>query len=395
MKKLTLLFLISAQLGYAQLQKGEIVPDMPLPMVFNAPSPKITLHQLKGKLVLIEFWATWCGPCLASMNHLNKLQQQQAQKLQVITVTNETPKRIRQYLASRPSTLWFASDSTNTLTRLFPHQLIPHTILLSTEGEFIAATTPEAVTSAIIDSLWEKQAVHLPQKTDQIISVPEAIQTYFKVTGQEQNRFVMQSKMKGLPSARTTHGNDSIFKNRRLTCINLPLASLYQLAYGDVSFGRTIDRTGSQATAPLYCLDLIVPTPSDLLPTLRNVLASRFEVQTKMELQSKKVTVLTITDQTKFNRIARNTSGVRTYSARSGALDQQAITMTDLAAYLENFGIIKGLVVDETKNRERLDIKFSFQPENPQSLLSVLGDIGLGLSQRTRWVDMLVLYRQD
>ncbi|MCX6213682.1 redoxin family protein [Spirosoma sp.] len=392
-KLLVLLLLATAQSSVAQVQKGQLVPTMTFPVLLNAPTQATTLSQLKGKLVLIDFWATWCGPCLEALPHLQELQRQYAQQLQVITVTDETPKRIRQYLTARPSNLWVALDSAHAFSRLFPHQLIPHTILISTDGRLLGSTTPQAVTSQIIDSLLQQQPVHLPEKKDNVLSVAQVIQTYYKVTGQEKSRFMLQGEMTGLPSVRTTHLNDSTFKNRRLTCLNLPLTMLYQFAYGDVPYGRLIDKTTKGSPAPVYCLDLIVATPDDLLPTLQQELASRFDVQTKMEAQAKDVQVLTITNRLHFDRIPRNQSGKRTYSARPGELDQQSMTMADLANYLENYGMTKGLVVDETMNHEKLDIKFSFQPENPQSLLDSLAELGLGLSKQTRTINMLVLYQ--
>lgn len=222
MKKLTLLLLFVSHWGFSQPKKGQAVPGFPFSTVLNAPLKATTLDQLKGKLVLIEFWATWCGPCVEAMPHLKQLQQKHAQQLQVITVTDETPKRINQYLTSRPSNLWFAIDSARALTRLFPHRMIPHTVLISADGKLIAQTTPRAVTDQVIDSLWSQQEVHLPEKTDNALSAPEVIKTYFQAADTVKSRFIMQAEIKGSSGVRTTHLNDSIFRNRR----GLP-ASIY------------------------------------------------------------------------------------------------------------------------------------------------------------------------
>ena len=392
MKKLTLLLLLASHWGFAQPRNGQAVPDIQFSTVLNASTKTTTLGQLKGKIVLIEFWATWCGPCLEAMPHLKQLQQQHAQQLQVITVTDETPKRINQYLTSRPSNLWFAIDSARSLTRFFSHQTIPHTVLISSDGKLIAQTSPQAVTDQVIDSLWKQQTVHLPEKTDNPLSVPEVIKTYFNAADTVKSRFIMQAEVKGTSGVSTTHLNDSIFKNRRFTCLNLPLTTLYTIAYGSFAHKRTIDKTGNGRTAPVYCLDLIVPSPEALLPTLQKELASRFDMQAKVEPHLKEVNVLKITNREKFNRIPRNTSGKRTYASRQGEIDQDAITMVDFADFLENYGTNKLLVVDETQNHEKLDIKFSFQPENPKSLTTILSEMGLTLAKESRKVNMLLLY---
>lgn len=368
------------------------MPDIHFGTLLNAPVRKTSLSELRGKIVILEFWATWCGPCLEAMPHLQEMQKTYGDKLQVITVTDERPGRIGKFLSSRPSTLWSAIDSARSVANLFPHQMIPHTVLISAEGNLVAQTVPGAITDQTIDSLLNGKDVHLPEKTDNLMSPPEAIKAYFSAADTVKSRFIMQGEIKGSPGMSTTHLNDSIFNGRRITCFNLSLATLYRIAYGNFAYKRTIDKTGQVREEPVYSLDLIVKNPAGLLPRLKQELTGRFDLQSRIEPQLTEVNVLKISDGKKFDLIPRNKTGKRTYTSSHGEIDQDAITMEDLASFLEDFGTGKLLVVNETGNNEKMDIKFSYEPENPQSLIDVLHEMGLVLSKQRRKVDMLVLF---
>jgi thiol-disulfide isomerase/thioredoxin len=378
----------------AQVKIGEAIPDINFKTVLNAPVKNINLSKLKGKVVLIEFWATWCGSCLVAMPHLKQLQQKYHDKLKVIAVNDETIKRTSQYLAIKPSNLWFAVDTERNIAKLFPHQLIPHTVLISADGKLIANTSPELITEKVIDSIWNRQEVHLAEKKDNPLDYNELIKKYFFAADTVTNRFSMLPEIKGAPGVSTTWLNDSTFNGRRLTCINLDLKTLYRLANNDFPYSRMIDRTGESKNAPSYCLDLIVAHKKMLLPALQKELSTRFDLQAEIEPQTKEVYVLKVTDPEKVKKIPVNTSGKRIYYGRHGEIDQQDMTMNDFAGYLENYGVGRLPVVNETNVSGKFDIKFSFQPENPASLTTILNDMGLSLEKQERKIDMLILYKQ-
>lgn len=392
MKKLSVILLFMISYAYGQVKNGEAVPNINFTTILNAPVKTAKLSDLKGKIVLMEFWATWCGSCIQAMPHLQQLQQKYTGKLQVVTVTNETVKRTGQFITSRPANFWFAVDTGREITKLFPHQLIPHTVLISAEGKLIANTSPELVTDKVIDSLLHKQEVHLAEKKDNKMNYEEIIKTYFFAADTVKTRFNMLPQIKGAPGVSTTWLMDSTFSGRRLTCLNLGLPTLYQIANNNFPYSRTIDKTVKDKEKTVYCLDIIVAEKSELLPTLKRELAKRFDLQAKVEPQDKTAWVLKITDTSKFKKIPRNTSGKRTYAASHGAIDQQNITMADFADFLESYGLGKYPVVDETGNSEKFDMSFSFQPENPASLIQVLTDMGLGVEKQERKIDMLVVY---
>ena len=56
--------------------------------------------DFEGKVHVVEFWATWCGPCRVSMPHLSELQESYGDKVTIIGITDEDPGMVEAFLAS-------------------------------------------------------------------------------------------------------------------------------------------------------------------------------------------------------------------------------------------------------------------------------------------------------
>jgi peroxiredoxin len=85
MKKLVVaLSLLSAGVAFAGVGKGQHAPDFSLQSLNGA---TVSLSSLKGKVVLIDFWAQWCEPCKKELPQLDKLAKEYAGKgVQIVAV---------------------------------------------------------------------------------------------------------------------------------------------------------------------------------------------------------------------------------------------------------------------------------------------------------------------
>lgn len=380
----------------AQITVGQKVPDVDFTTVLNTEEKNVSLSSLKGKVVVLEFWATWCEPCIKEMKHLQDLQASFKEGLQIITITHENEKRIKKFLQNKPSSLWFAIDTARKFTGLFPYKIIPHTVLIDGKGIVRAVTEPSHISKEIISKVIAGEVISLPLKQDSIYSDSESIvEKYFAAGAQTADRFVIQPEIKGISSFYKSYQKDDHFANRRLTIINLPLKNIYRIAYGDISFERTLDLTakkGNNKHTESYCMDIIVAKGKEgqLLKTLEKGLRDRFELKAGLEKQTKKVYVLEVSDKEKINTLTASTSKEAEFSARGDRFEGRGIGLEKIAQYLEGFGIVKLPVVDETGIETNFDIAFSFEPENKESLNTALKDLGLGLREAQREIEVLV-----
>jgi uncharacterized protein (TIGR03435 family) len=396
MKKTFLMFLLytfCAMFAFGQAKVGQTVGDIRIKNLLNSPIKIDNLEQLKGKVIWLEFWATWCSPCIEAMPHLEKLQQAFANKLQVIAISNEKEKRIRQFLANRPSVLWFAIDTAETFQKLFSYRVIPHAVLIDLQGKIVAITEPKNITKQVIADVLAGRAINLPVKEDNMLQDPWA--TYFSLPDSTQYKFDIQPQLKGLPSSVRNYATDNTFKKRRLTIINFTLGAAYRIAYGNFPYGRTVDlrnKTEVAEKSKMYCIDIVVPKghETELLPTLRRELEQRFDLQVTVEKRLKPVYVLRVIDQQKIKNYQSPKAKDGDFSGGLGSFSGQGIHLGKIAEYLEGFGIVNLPVVDETNNLDQFDITFTYQAEKKEDLEQALAKLGLGIYKEEREINMLI-----
>ena len=92
-------------------------------------------RDLDGKVLLIDFWATWCGPCLKAAPTLKKLQNKHEGKLEVVGIGGSEPKQdFVNFLKRTPSNYAQMFDARKTLSGAIGVRGIPHVLVVSTDG---------------------------------------------------------------------------------------------------------------------------------------------------------------------------------------------------------------------------------------------------------------------
>ncbi|CAH9017700.1 TlpA family protein disulfide reductase [Candidatus Nitrosacidococcus sp. I8] len=99
-------------------------------------SEQITLKQLKGEVVYLDFWASWCIPCLKSFPFLNNLHHKYSQQgLHILAVNlDEHLKDAKQFLTQTPADFEVAIDPNQQCAKAFSLTGMPSSFVLNKDG---------------------------------------------------------------------------------------------------------------------------------------------------------------------------------------------------------------------------------------------------------------------
>ncbi|KGR83825.1 peroxiredoxin family protein [Lysinibacillus odysseyi] len=119
------------------LQKGAIAPDFTLETITGE---KVTLSDLKGKKVILNFWATWCRPCQIEMPHLQSYYEDYAKKDNVVIIAANTTyndqgkDKIETFINRLDITFPILLMPDRNIIKTYEVLTIPSTFVIDTEG---------------------------------------------------------------------------------------------------------------------------------------------------------------------------------------------------------------------------------------------------------------------
>lgn len=173
--------LLLHSIGYTQaLEKGSLAPEIKLSEVFQGPEKgEISLQKLRGKVVVLEFWATWCAPCISAFPHINKLVDDfKGKDVAFISISvDEAPdanRKIKSLLVRNPLHSWVVKDDiTFSTMKSYAADALPKTILIDPRGMIYAVTTPEKLTTELLNQvLKEGVSVAIPPVKPVLLGKP-------------------------------------------------------------------------------------------------------------------------------------------------------------------------------------------------------------------------------
>ena len=128
--------LCSAPAPALATETGHPAPGLALP---DARGSVVTLEKLRGQVIYVDFWASWCGPCRRSFPWMNEMQQKYGGKGLAIVAINVDKKRADadKFLAQLPASFPVVFDEAGTSPAAFGVKGMPTSYLIDARGNVV------------------------------------------------------------------------------------------------------------------------------------------------------------------------------------------------------------------------------------------------------------------
>jgi len=149
-----------AQQGY---KEGDVVKDFTIKKILNHPASSASFSSFKNKLTIIDFFGTWCVPCIKALPHLKELQDKYKSELSILLVSNEEESKLSKFITAKKNfTFPLAVDEGEVFTNLFQPPSYPHSVILNGEGKILYITNDAGTINEAAITTWLNNKPGMP-----------------------------------------------------------------------------------------------------------------------------------------------------------------------------------------------------------------------------------------
>ena len=414
---LCILFSISVP-AQTPLKIGDKVPDITINNIINYKTTSAKLSDFEGKLLILDFWANWCSPCVAMIPKMDSLEKAFNGKLQFLSVTYQEAKLVETFMAKlekqKGREFKLAGLTGDKLLHgMFPHHELPHYVWINSRGIVTAITGFDAVNGENISETIGLEKPLLAEKID--LNIPYDIRKPMFVDNNGGNgsntifRTIFTKYTPGLAGRSGVMSTDSTF---RIVGVNSTIRKLFDLAYRDknIPLGSKIisrlqdpskvfslNKPGADYSSWLrtngYCYDLTVPiSMADQAFDIMREDLKRFFPQYAAKLDKQNTKYLALVRTTDADKL--KSSGGKSESKFSPF----GFTLTNFPLqrlvdqlniiYLQNSPLH---VFNETNYTGWVDLAVQANLSNIKQLNIALAPYGLQLTEKVKEIEMLVI----
>lgn len=365
-----------------EIEVGELVPGLEVEEIVDGPEPAALGETLGSEAVVLEMWATWCGPCVGAIGEWNEMVEEMAgEPVRFVSVTDERAEPVRRFLGRKPISGWVALDRDRSIFDTFGIEGIPRTIFIDAEGRLRGMSHPNHVTADTVRTLLAGEPLGLPKDPsggDEVAVDPE---------GRPRPLYEVSLRPTTLEGTRIRSGGP-FFEAQ---------GALPEML---VTYAWDVPRTRLtiEADLPDERYDFAVLTggksPEQARAAARLALETVFGLESEAETREREVWLLTRLPNAESKlHPAVVESG---FSYGHGRMTAMSITVEDLAAALEN--LLAKPVLDETGLEGEWEVELEWdQGEGKETSLleAVRETLGLELKPAEREIEVTVVRRRN
>ena len=351
---------------------GDPAPALAVETLLKGPTDNdLSWEALKGQATILEFWATWCGPCVAAIPHFNELAEEFSdQPVRFLSITDEDESIIEPFLDSQPISGWVGLDLDRSVFRDYAVAGIPATVMVDKEGVIQAVTHPQHVTKAALLDLVAGRRPDVPEKsTGTLFAVgddgPEPVfQVLIRPSTNDRSGMSARPGEKKFISFLPEHIVPAAFNAR-------PGRFLIEAELPDQKYDVVINTAGRQ----------------DLLdPMLQQAVSAALGIEAVWENRMVDAYVLRKSAETKLEPLA----SIQGSYSRASRGEIEATSVESLASMVASR--LGRPVLDETGLHGPYRIKLQFDPDDHSSIAEAIkSSLGLELVQARRQVRTLIV----
>jgi uncharacterized protein (TIGR03435 family) len=378
---------------------GQPAPALVFTDLLQAPvGTKVDWPSLRGKVVVLEFWATWCAGCIEELPHLNSLIQSLApNNVQFIAVDDEDPALVKRFLAKTPISGWLALDTSKKIIDTYGAQVRPRTVVIDTQGRIAAILNPHQLDKDQLIALADGKPVVFP--VDLTADIRQEALSQAKAAADAASKGNTGPKplfdisvRPGDPAGRIAiaHQQGKNDDSYSIDFLNAPLQMLMENAAG-VAASRLVIHGPADAKYSLH-----VSAPGGDIEQLAPAIQLAIVTATGMKLShlttEEDVWVLQSTPKAAslLPPATSEQGSMCFYNPQAGKLVMMQTTLSSLAETLES--ILESPVVNESGLQGKFDANFSLAKGDADAIKAALEtNLGLTLTKAKRSIDHVVL----
>ncbi len=220
MKKLSSIFVlifVGSVITFAQTayKKGDVISDFLFKKVLNSDSQNSSLKEIKNNITIIDFFGTWCHPCIKALPVLAEINKKYKSDVEIILISNEKEAQLAKFIKGRTDFLFpVVVDEGDAITNFFQPPALPYTIVINKENKIIAVTEAALITDEQIKN-WLSQKISSDKKIEPVKTIennPPAINNPPVMNIKKNDNEVIQLSQDFIYAAKTRNETASLIE---------------------------------------------------------------------------------------------------------------------------------------------------------------------------------------